>query len=374
MSRLLGQWVLVISAALGTACAQGETDAASSTLGSASEGTSGDASTLGSVATGDASTAAASSASAASTGVGTDDASTTADASSGGSGEATCAPCPGEPCTRPCLPPLGPDGPATLDSYSQGACPALIQDGRNVGFGYNARDFDLYVPTSTNGPYAVVFAWHGDGDTATAFGQALLGSYDSDGYVLVVPDGQSRYDSQWHVEVEPGVAGSPATDDLRFVDDVIACLWEQLPIDLRRIHTVGFSVGGRFSAYLMGHRSDRFGSAVTWSGGDRTPQDIIVVPAAAHPIPGLLYHGGVSDTPACCGETATEGLATTMVQNGQFTVVCDHGQGHSYPPGDAAGELWNFMVDHPFSPGADALWREAGLPASFPDYCEVRSM
>jgi poly(3-hydroxybutyrate) depolymerase len=282
---------------------------------------------------------------------------------------ATCRECPSEPCTRACLDPLGPEGPPEPGPYSGGACPDLALGGRNLGFGFNGRDVDIYVPTTTQGPYGVVFAWHGDGGSAADFGQALLGAHETDGYVLVVPDGQDRYDSQWQVEITPGVEGPAATDDLRFFDDVLACLWEQVPIDLRRVHSMGFSVGARFSAYLMGHRSDVVGSFVTWSGGDRTPQGIVVVPVATHPIPGLLYHGGVDDTPACCGMAPTQALAATMLDNGQYTIVCDHGQGHAFPPGDHAGQLWSFMLAHPFVLGAEAAWREAGLPGGFPVFC-----
>ena len=35
--------------------------------------------------------------------------------------------------------------------------------GRNRDFGYNRRSFLLYVPTSTRGPFAVVFLWGAGG-------------------------------------------------------------------------------------------------------------------------------------------------------------------------------------------------------------------
>ncbi len=209
--------------------------------------------------------------------------------------------------------------------------------------------------------------WHGAGGDAVSFETLLTGSHDAHGYVLVTPEGAKKYDSEWRVEP----AG--ATDDLDFFEDVLRCLWEQVPIDLRRVHSMGFSVGGRFTGYLMGHRSNAVGSVVAWSGGDRTPQGVIVVPMPAHPIPALLYHGGSTDTPACCGQNPTEALANKLKANGDFVVVCNHGAGHTYPPNPGrVTDLWRFIESHPFLPGAASSWREAGLPAGLPNYCQIR--
>lgn len=255
-----------------------------------------------------------------------------------------------------------------LPVYSAGTCPTLIE-GRNTGFGSNDRDFDLFVPTSSNGPFAVVFLWHGAGGNAEDFADLLSPYYDKNGFVLVVPDGQRQYDSEWHVEVTPGVEGPAAQEDLTFFDDVLRCIDEQIPIDRRRVHSVGFSVGGRFSAYLMGHRSEVLASFAAWSGGNTTPQMITVVPVPSHAIPGLLYHGGDSDTPACCGMVATEGLASAMVAAGQTTIVCDHSMGHSIP--NSRDDVWLYFEAHPFSAGSTAAWSTA-VPLELPSYCELR--
>jgi len=276
-------------------------------------------------------------------------------------GTATCRPCPGEPCTRPCLAALETRGPAELPPYSGGTCPALAS-GRNHDFGSNHRSFLLYVPTFTRGPFAIVFFWGAGGD-AEAIAPLLTGVYDADGYILVVPDGYPAYPLTWSMDP------SGADDDLRFFDDVVTCLDQEFPVDRRRVHSAGYSVGGSFSAYLMGYRSDVLASFASYSGGDRTPSGELLVPTAPHPIPGLLFHGGDADS-EWAGKAATLSLAAHMVANDQFTVVCDHGRGHVVA-GETIPDMWAFMLAHPFSPGNDAAWAANGIAGLLPSYCQV---
>jgi hypothetical protein len=46
----------------------------------------------------------------------------------------------------------------------------------------------------------------------------LAERFDADGYVLVIPDGQLRYPLDWGMDIRGG------DDDLRFFDDVVACV------------------------------------------------------------------------------------------------------------------------------------------------------
>ena len=277
-------------------------------------------------------------------------------------GTASCKPCPGEPCTRPCLPALETGGPAALPPYSRGTCPTLVP-GRNRDFGSNGRGFLLYVPTSTRGPFAVVFLW-GAGGPAEGIAPILSGVYDEDGYILVVPEGEPRYPLTWSMDPRG------ADDDLRFFDDVLTCLDQQFPVDRRRVHSTGYSTGACFSAYLMGYRSETLASFASYSGGDKTPSGERLVPMPAHPIPGLLFHGGDTDV-EWAGKAATLSLAGRMAANGQFTVVCDHGRGHVVA-GPTVQEMWAFMLAQPFSPGNTAVWAAIGIAGKLPPYCQVR--
>jgi len=276
-------------------------------------------------------------------------------------GTASCDPCPGLPCTRPCLPALAAGGPADLPPYSRGTCPALVP-GRNPGFGYNGRSFLLHVPTSTRGPFAVVFLW-GAGTHPETIAGLLSAFYDVDGYILVVPEGEPFYPLTWSMD------SRGSDDDLRFFDDVLTCLDQQFPVDRRRVHSAGYSVGACFSAYLMGHRSWTLASFASYSGGDQMPSGRQLVPMPPHPIPGLLFHGGDRDD-LWAGKEATLSLARRMAANGQFTVACDHGFGHVVP-GATVRDMWAFLLAHPFSPGNEAAWAAGGISGRLPDWCRV---
>jgi dienelactone hydrolase len=277
---------------------------------------------------------------------------------------ASCGGCPAFPCTRECLPALAEGGPA-LRPYSQGTCPVL-ERGWNRGFGFNHRDFILHVPTTTRGPFGLWFIWHGSGGNAGAF-DFLAERFDADGYVLVIPDGQLRYPLDWGMDIRGG------DDDLRFFDDVVACVNQQFPVDRRRVHSTGYSVGGVFSAYLMGYRSDTLASFGAWSTGETDQRGRRIVPSPPRPVPGLLYHGGPDDKPDWAGRQGTLALAARMAANGALAIVCDHGVGHVVPgPYDVAlGDMWAFLLAHPFGP--TAAWATGGLDGRLPDYCAIVS-
>lgn len=280
---------------------------------------------------------------------------------------ATCGGCTALPCTRECLPALASGLPA-LRPYSGGTCPTL-QRGENRGFGVSGRDFLLYVPTRTNGPFGIVFVWHGSGGSAQGFTFLVdpedPAGHERGGYVLVIPDGQLRYPLDWAMD-RLGV-----DHDLRFYDDVVACVSRQFPVDRRRVHTTGYSAGAVFSAYLMGHRSDSLASFSAWSTGEADPANRRMVPDPERPVPGLLYHGGRDDKPDWAGRVGTLSLAAHMTANGALAIVCDHGLGHVVPgPLDATlGQMWSFMLAHPFGP--EQAWA-TGVPSGrLPDWCKL---
>lgn len=275
---------------------------------------------------------------------------------------ASCGGCPALPCTRECLPALADEGPV-LRPYPGGACPPL-QVGLNRYFGSNVRDFLLYVPTTTRGPFGLVFLWHGSGGKAQLF-EIFASRYDADGYVLVIPDGKARYPLDWAMDT------GALDDDLRFFDEVVSCANGQLPIDRRRVHSTGYSAGGVFSAYLMAHRSNSLASFAAWSTGETDPGGRRIVPRPRRPVPGLLYHGGLEDKPDWAGRQGTLALATHMARDGALAIVCDHGLGHVVPGPfeEALRQMWAFMFAHPF--GAEAAWKTGGLTDRLPDYCKV---
>ena len=139
------------------------------------------------------------------------------------------------------------------------------------------------------------------------------------------------------------------------------------------MHTTGYSAGAVFSAYLMGHRSDSLASFSAWSTGEADPANRRIVPDPPRPVPGLLYHGGRTDTPDWAGRKGTLSLAAHMTANGALAVVCDHGLGHVVPgPLDATlGQMWSFMLAHPF--GRERRGPREASPAGCPTGARSRS-
>jgi len=277
-------------------------------------------------------------------------------------GNASCGGCPALPCTRECLQALAEGGPV-LRPHPGGPCPAL-QPGSNRVFGSNFRDFLLYVPTTTRGPFGLVFLWSAGGK-AQGF-DFLATRYDADGYILVIPGGDARDPLTWAMD-----AGG-LDHDLRFFDEVVACVSEQFPLDRRRVHSTGYSVGAVFSAYLMAHRSDTLASFSGWSTGETDPGGRRMVTRPRRPVPGLLYHGGMNDKPDWAGRKGTLALAAHMTQAGALAIVCDHGSGHVVPGPTVEGtmgQMWSFMLAHPF--GDETAWKTGGLAGRLPDHCAV---
>lgn len=115
------------------------------------------------------------------------------------------------------------------------------------------RDYLLYVPSnySPATPMPLVLAFHGNGDSAQNFYNALqLGSWaQGSGFILATLDGPVRniqgYQLAWDAYSAPA-----DNADLAFSRDVIAQIKSQYSVDNSRIYALGHSQGGFFSFYL----------------------------------------------------------------------------------------------------------------------------
>lgn len=84
-----------------------------------------------------------------------------------------------------------------------------------------------------------------------------------------------------------------------------------------------------------------------------------------------LLAGGPDDKPDWAGRKGTLALAAHMAENGALAIVCDQGVGHVVPgPFEVAlGDMWAFLLAHPFGP--TAAWATGGLAGRLPDYCAI---
>lgn len=249
----------------------------------------------------------------------------------------------------------------TAPEYSGGTCPTLVE-GTNEGFasGGQERSFELRLPADPVGA-PVVFGWHWLGGSASQALRALeLSSLTEEGVIVVAPESCcSAYEWNFFAEAEENV-------DLALFDDLLACLDDQYQVDLTRIYATGMSAGGLWTTYLTMYRSEHLAATAPFSGGTEpffeysTPTD---------DIPVLVTWGGEDDLYAGLSfETASEGFAAALLQDGHFVATCDHGGGHVIPSGPQ-DYYWPFFEAHPKFVSPEP-WA-AALPAGYPAWCGV---
>lgn len=144
------------------------------------------------------------------------------------------------------------------------------------------RSFRLYRPASLAGsiPVPLVVMLHG----ALGTGSQAETSYgwnaqaDREGFVVAYPDGLSR---SW--AVSPDCCGPPArdgVDDVAFIQQLVATVADQLPVDRARIYATGISNGGML-AYRLACDTTLFAAigpvAATQLGPCASPAPISVI-------------------------------------------------------------------------------------------------
>ncbi len=85
--------------------------------------------------------------------------------------------------------------------------------------------------------------------------------------------------------------------------------------------------------------------------------------------PTLVSHGGPSDYPAQNIVGATLNYHNYADGSGQFTILCNHNQGHVTLPGsDGKAAIFRFLKDHPYGTYTSP-YAAGSLPSAFPSYC-----
>lgn len=208
---------------------------------------------------------------------------------------------------------------------------------------------------------------------------------DAEGFVVVHADGTGGLRG-WNAGACCGTAASSGTDDVGFVDAMLAELDARLCVDPRRVYATGFSNGGFLSHRLACERTDRIAAIAAVSG--------VMGMASCAPsraIPVLQIHG-TADTivpyngsaalgfpsvattvadwagrNACVGtpvETFAQGDARCETRrdcrDGSEVALCTiTAGGHTWPGGgpfagghqsrdlDATDAIWDFFLAHP---------------------------
>ena len=246
-----------------------------------------------------------------------------------------------------------------------GACPEFAPGKVTFSPAAGGRDVQLWMTdaaTSMDGP--LVFFWHGVGGSPTdatyAFGKAVIDEITAMGGVVAAPfHDPAAGQFPWYLTL-----GGTNETDLLVMDEVLACAIEKVGVDMRRIHSAGFSAGAMNTTQVGWRRSGYIASVVTFSGaqlGNNVPdQD------PTNLFPAMVIHGGPKDVVIINFMDNSIKYADALKEAGHFAFLCNHGKEHTIPS-DIRGPAWQFLKDHPFGQQPEPYLN--GLPASFPAYC-----
>jgi len=121
------------------------------------------------------------------------------------------------------------------------------------------------------------------------------------GFIVAYPQGSLGSDG--HTGWNTGPANYPHSNDLRFTEDVVHQIQNQLCVNTRRIYATGFSNGGGMTDVLACNMADIFAAFALVSGG------IHPVSGGCHParpVPLLEIHGTADTTVPYNGNPAND--------------------------------------------------------------------
>ena len=250
-----------------------------------------------------------------------------------------------------------------------GACPDMSASGMITvePAGIAARQARIWVgeeAASSDGP--LVFFWHGAGGSPNegsyALGDALDAITAAGGIVIAPVHDPEAGTFPWYL-----TAGVTREDDLFVADELVACAESSIGIDDHHVHSVGFSAGALHTTQMAFRRASYVASFVAYSGGLislRAPR----TDAADARFAAMLLFGGERDEVVINFATATQNLRTVLANRGDFSIVCDHGMGHTVPSA-AIASAWRFLDDHPYGMHP-AAYEAEGLPDGFYAPCQ----
>jgi predicted esterase len=247
-----------------------------------------------------------------------------------------------------------------------GPCPELAEGRITFKPGGVARDVQIWMSDAArtlDGP--LVFYWYGTGgnpnQVQAALGADAIAAIKALGGIVAVP----YHDPAAGVWPWYLVAGTSDLD-LKVADEVLACAQQKVGVDLRRIHSLGFSAGAIHTVQMSYRRSGYLASVVTYSGGQSAP---IADQDPANKFAAMIFHGGPTDQVIISFPMVSERYRSELAAAARFAFICNHGMGHAIPTA-AAPSAWRFLQDHPFGTTPSPYAR--ALPASFPSYCALQ--
>jgi polyhydroxybutyrate depolymerase len=272
------------------------------------------------------------------------------------------------------------------------------------------RTFLLHVPNALSpARVPLVIALHGAFSSGAELeadsGFSRLA--DREGFLVAYPEGYGFFGllRHWNSGHCCGPARLTRTDDVGFIDRVIARVRERFPVDESRVFVVGLSNGGMLAHRYAAERSDVVAAVAvvsgTIGGAAATGEPVWQIPAPARPVPILIIHGSADDRIPYDGTVAAgasgrtwlavgDAVALWRANNHAEQVVASRTDGaveyrgwtgeasvdlytiaggtHRWPPAepsggfDATATIWRFFVEK----GRHAGVRAASAPSVEP--------
>ena len=169
------------------------------------------------------------------------------------------------------------------------------------------RQYMVHVPKQYNPQLAtpLVLSLHGGGGNmryqATEEYYHLISKSEQAGFIAVFPNGYSRLRSgklaTWNAGICCGKARDTQSDDVGFIERVVAEMKTKANIDPKRVYANGMSNGGMMSYRLACELSDTFSAIAAVAGTDGTQHCKPAKPVSILHIHALdddrvLFHGG----------------------------------------------------------------------------------
>lgn len=269
----------------------------------------------------------------------------------------------------------------------KGTCPMMIpatMGANTIMSSGNARNFLLAVPKNLDPKekLPVIFLWHWLGGSANGFYTKgdVQKAVDQQRFLAVMPDNKKvngNSDLLWKWPFAVSDPQGRVDEEVRFFDDMYACVAAQFNINKECVATGGVSAGALWTDQLVQLRNDVFSSGISLSGGTGG-----LVKAWNHPprrVPMVVLWGGPSDFCVAINfQDASRDLEKGLKADGSFVVECQHNCGHGVPPIEPPqglstfSSIWQFAFDHPYWLGTgDSPYKKTGLPTEYPPWCAI---
>ena len=209
----------------------------------------------------------------------------------------------------------------------------------------------------------LIIYWHATlsnpGEVLQGFGQANISAVTAAGGVVAAPATTAcsgcttTDDGYWFLE-----------DDV-VADEIVACAVQQAKIDVKHIHTLGWSAGGLHTTHVAQARSNYIASFISYSGG------LFLLPSTdqnpANKVAGILTYGDPGSDVVILDFNAQSQSWYKMFQpKGWYSMMCHHPGGHEVDPQIAPLSL-RFFKDHPFEVNPEPY--ASAVPSGYPSYC-----